>query len=99
MAFFQVTASELRAKAEELKGLNGNFKGEVGNLESIEGSLKSKWVGQANDSFHAAFVKDKGQMDNFNKLIDTYIAKLLEMAALYEKTEAANAEIARTRKY
>ena len=29
----------------------------------------------------------------------SYIAKLLEMAALYEKTEAANAEIARTRNY
>lgn len=99
MAFFQVTASELRAKAEELKGLNGNFKGEVANLESIEGALKSKWIGQANDNFHAAFVKDKGQMDSFYKLIEQYVATLLQIAAQYEKTEAANAEIARNRNY
>ena len=99
MAFFQVTASELRAKAEELKGLNGSFKGEVRNLETIEGALKSKWVGQANDNFHAAFVKDKGQMDNFYKLVENYIAALLQIAAQYEKTESANAEVARTRNY
>ncbi len=99
MGFFQVTASELRAKAEELKGLNGNFKGEVGNLESSEAALKSKWAGQANENFHAAFIRDKGQMDNFHKLIENYISTLLQIAAQYEQTEAQNAEIAKTRSH
>lgn len=99
MGFFQVTASELKAKAGELTELNGRFKSEVSNLETTEAALKSKWVGQANDNFHNAFVKDKGQMDKFNTLIDNYIQALNDIAAKYEQTEAANAELAGSRNY
>ena len=99
MAFFQVTASELRAKAEELRNLNSHFKNEVAGLESTEASLKSKWVGQANESFNTAFVRDKGQMDNFNTLIERYVDALLQIAQQYEKAEAHNTEIAGSRNY
>lgn len=99
MAFFQVTASELKSKAEELRNLNSNFKNEVGNLETTEAALKSKWVGQANDTFHNAFMKDKGQMDNFYNLIEKYVDALLQIAAQYEKAESNNTEIASSRNY
>lgn len=99
MAFFQVTASELKAKAEELRSLNSHFKNEVGNLESTEGALKSKWVGQANETFHNAFMRDKGQMDNFNALIERYVEALLQIAQQYERAEASNTQIAGSRNY
>lgn len=97
MAFFQVTASELKAKAEELRNLNGNYKKEVTALESTEGALKGKWEGEANTTFHNAFMQDKGKMDAFSTLVDQYVEVLLQIAAEYEKAEAQNTQIASTR--
>ena len=99
MGFFQVTASELRTKAEDLRNLNSNYKNEVNGLVETEGTLKGKWIGQANDTFHNAFMKDKGQMDSFSTLIDRYVEVLLQIAQQYEKTEVANTEIANSRNY
>lgn len=99
MSFFQVTSTELRAKADELRNLNGNFKKEVTALENTEGALKNKWVGEANTTFHNAFMKDKGQMETFSTLIDKYVDTLLQIADKYEKAEAHNTQIASSRNY
>lgn len=99
MGFFQVTSTELMNKAEQLRDLNTNFKQEVNKLESKEAELQGKWVGEANKTFHRSFTNDKGQMDKFSNLIDRYIVTLQEIAKQYSKTEASNAEIARSRNY
>ncbi len=99
MAMIQVTASELRKQAEVLRGLNTKFQTQVTNLETVEQSLKGMWEGQANTAFHSAFVKDKGQMDNFHNAIEQYIAALLVIAQKYEQTEMKNTDTATTRVY
>lgn len=99
MAFFQVTAAELRKKAEQLKGLNSRFRSGVDTLETAEQSLKAMWEGEANDSFHSAFTKDKGQMDRFHQVIELYIEALLIIAAKYEEAENKNIATASTRNY
>ncbi|MDO5574789.1 MAG: WXG100 family type VII secretion target [bacterium] len=99
MAMIQVTASELRKQAEVLRGLNTKFQTQVTNLETVEQSLKGMWEGQANTAFHSAFVKDKGQMDNFHSAIEQYIAALLVIAQKYEQTEMKNTDTATTRVY
>ena len=57
------------------------------------------WEGQANTAFHNAFIKDKGQMDNFHSAIEQYIAALLVIAQKYEQTEIKNTDTATTRVY
>ncbi|MCR4807748.1 MAG: WXG100 family type VII secretion target [Lachnospiraceae bacterium] len=99
MSFFQVTAAELRKKAEQLKGLNSRFKTGVETLQNTEQALKSMWEGEANDAFHAAFIRDKGQMDQFHALIGQFIEVLLIIAAKYEAAENKNISIATTRSY
>lgn len=99
MALIRVTASELRKQASELRNLNGQFKQNVGSLESQEAELKTQWEGEANEAFHAAFTSDKTQMDNFYNLIEQYCTTLENIAAQYEKAEAANAERAAQRTY
>ena len=99
MAMIQVTASELRKQAEVLRGLNTKFQTQVTNLETVEQSLKGMWEGQANTAFHNAFIKDKGQMDNFHSAIEQYIAALLVIAQKYEQTEMKNTDTATTRVY
>ena len=99
MSFFQVTAAELRKKAEQLKGLNSRFKTGVDTLENTEQSLKSMWEGEANDTFHKAFLRDKGQMDQFHAVIEQFIEALLVIAAKYEAAENKNISIAATRTY
>ena len=99
MAFFQVTAAELRKKAEQLKGLNSRFRSGVDTLETAEQSLKAMWEGEANDSFHSAFTKDKRQMDRFHQVIELYIEALLIIAAKYEEAENKNIATASTRNY
>ncbi|MCR5000402.1 MAG: WXG100 family type VII secretion target [Lachnospiraceae bacterium] len=99
MSFFQVTAAELRKKAEQLKGLNSRFKTGTDTLQTTEQALKSMWEGEANDAFHAAFVRDKGQMDQFHNVIEQFIEALLIIAAKYEAAENKNISIAATRSY
>lgn len=99
MAAFQVTASQLKAKASELRELNNQFKTQVGNLESQEGSLMSMWEGNARNTFDTAFKNDKAQMDNFYNLIEQYCVALENIAAKYDMAEAQNVSTASTRTY
>lgn len=99
MSFFQVTAADLRKKAEQLKGLNSRFKSGVNVLETTEQTLKSMWEGEANDTFHNSFMRDKGQMDNFHTAIECFIEALLIIAARYEEAENRNIATASTRTY
>lgn len=99
MALIRVTAAQLRAKAEELTGLNNNFKTNVSDLEACEQNLAGMWEGQAKDAFHQAFNSDKVQMTNFSTLIEKYVSTLLTIAAKYEQAESVNTETASTRNY
>lgn len=99
MAFFQVTSSELKTKANELRSLNGTFKQQVGILESKEAALATKWEGAAQQAFRKAFEHDKPQMDKFYELIDNYCKTLDEIAQNYEQTEMQNTDIATKRTY
>ncbi|MBQ7563173.1 MAG: WXG100 family type VII secretion target [Lachnospiraceae bacterium] len=99
MGYIQVTASQLRNKAEELRNLNGNFSTQVETLRTTEEALKTMWEGEANTSFHNAFVRDKGQMDSFKQAIDSYINALVTIAGKYEEAEAKNAAVASARSY
>lgn len=99
MAFFEVTSRELRNKAENLRGLNGQFRAKCNELDSQEQELCSMWDGQAKEAFHHAFARDKEQMLLFEKLIERYVEVMLEIATRYEEAEARNAEIAASRSY
>lgn len=99
MSFYQVTSSELRRRAEEMRGLNSRFKSEEENLRSSETNLKTMWEGEANEVFHAAFIHDATAMDMFHDTVEQYIAALLVIAERYEIAERKNAEIARARNY
>ncbi|MBQ8970456.1 MAG: WXG100 family type VII secretion target [Lachnospiraceae bacterium] len=99
MGYIQVTASELRNKAEELRNLNSNFSTQTESLKTTEEALKTMWEGEANTSFHNAFIRDKGQMDSFKQAIDTYINALVTIAGKYEEAEARNAAVASARSY
>ena len=99
MAAFQVTSSELKAKAGELRDLNSQFKTQVGNLETQEGSLVTMWEGEARNAFETAFKNDKSQMDNFYNLIEQYCVALENIAAKYDMAEAQNVSTAQARTY
>lgn len=99
MSYIYVTASRLRQCAEELRQLNERFRSGTGDLDSKEASLKSQWEGEANETFHAAFVRDRGQMDAFYDAINRYAEVLLIIAEKYEEAERENAAIASERVY
>ncbi|HAG70330.1 MAG TPA: hypothetical protein DCL38_10230 [Lachnospiraceae bacterium] len=99
MSFIQVTASELRNRAEELKGLNNSFNTQTEALKNTEEALKTMWEGEANNAFHNAFLRDKGQMDSFKNAIDQYVNALLIIAAKYEEAEARNVATSSARAY
>ena len=99
MSSFRVTTGTLTAGAEELTSLNGRFKSAVEQLASSELGLKSMWEGEANDAFHAAFMNDKGKMDEFYNLIIQYIGRLNSIVVRYNQTEQTNTQIATNRTY
>lgn len=99
MSFIQVTSTELRNSATELQGLNSKFQNEIENLMSCQSNLNTMWEGEAKEAFNSAFIKDKGNMDNFKTAIDQYIQALLTIAARYEEAEKRNVSVASTRSY
>ena len=99
MALISVTAAQLKAKADELTNLNGNFKSNVQDLEATEQNLAGMWEGQARDAFDRQFNNDKIQMTNFSTLIEKYVNTLISIAAKYEQAESVNTDTAATRNY
>ena len=76
MAFFSVTSSELRNRAGRITELNGQFKSKTTVLGEQESALCGMWEGEARDTFHQAFTRDKQQMDVFHQLIAQYVQAL-----------------------
>lgn len=99
MAELLVTASQLIAKADELKQFNATFKNKVNALEETEATLATMWEGEAKDAFHNAFTNDKTQMNNFYNAIEQYVAVMQQIAANYSKAEATNVDTASARNY
>jgi len=99
MSLIQVTATQLSKGAEELRNLNSRFKNEKDSLTSCEQALKTMWEGAANENFHASFIRDIAQMENFYNAIEQYIASLLVIVSNYEQAEARNSATANARKY
>lgn len=99
MSQFTVTSSELTKKANELQNLNGRFHSAIAQLCTSESSLNSMWDGEANDTFHAAFMQDKEKMNQFYELIVNYISALNSIAVRYQQTEQTNTDIAKNRTY
>jgi len=99
MAFFQVTSRELRNKAENLRGLNGQFRAKCNELDSQEQELCSMWEGEAKNAFDKAFKSDEAQMDNFYNLIEQYCVALENIATKYDQAEMMNTSTAQTRSY
>ena len=99
MAEFSVIVAELKAKADELDGLNQQFLSQTGTLEETEGALNGMWEGEAKNQFHTAFTNDITQMHNFYNAVAQYVTVLNNAVARYQQAEAQNIEIAQARTY
>lgn len=99
MSFFQTNSNDLRNRSEQLLSLNQRFKTEKENLSSNEMALKSMWEGEANDSFHRAYMRDAGQMDAFMEVINNYAQVMETIADRYDNAEAKNLSMASNRIY
>lgn len=97
MAEFQVTASTLKQKAEELSTLNNNFAKKVEELMASEKSLSGMWEGQAKETFENAFNTDAGKMNQFKAAVDEYYSRLLTIVSQYEQAESKNVSVGTTR--
>ena len=95
----QVSTSQLRSKANELKSKNNAFKTYYNNLQNTQQRLSGMWEGDAKKAFETAFHKDIVQMQNFHDLIEKYVQALLQIAQKYETAERKNTSTAITRKY
>lgn len=98
MAEFQVTASELSAKAEELVGLNNEYWKGVEDLIAAHSRLNGMWEGAAKQAFDNAFISDQGKMNAFYQAIVDFSNKLNTIAAEYQRAESANVQIAAERR-
>ena len=90
MSFYQIDSRQLRAKKEELLSLNRRFSQEKESLCAKEAQLRSMWEGAANESFHAQFLRNAGQMDAFAETIDRYLVVMDSIAQRYDEAEQRN---------
>ena len=99
MSEIQVTAAQLRAKAEELGAQNSQLRAQIEALAEAEQRLNSMWEGEANTAFHTAFQRDKTQFTNFFNAIQQYVQVLENVAVRYTQAESQNTDIAASRTY
>jgi WXG100 family type VII secretion target len=90
MSFYQINSGQLRSKKDELSALCRRFIQEKENLCAVELALGSMWEGAANEQFHAAFMKNAGQMDSFAQLVGRYIGVIGRIADRYDTAEQKN---------
>ena len=65
----------------------------VGYLQS----LNTMWEGEAKDKFGEAVNTDKGKWETFMKVIEQYVAAMLEISSTLEQAERTNIQIASQR--
>ena len=92
---FQVTTTQLRAKANELRASNRDLNMKVEQLKMSKRSLDSMWDGDANNEFNTHFDRDIAQMMDFYNEINRYIEKLEAIACEYENAERTAVNIAK----
>lgn len=90
MSFYQIDSRQLRSKRDELIGLSRRFVQAKEELCARESALKSMWEGAANDSFHALFMKNAGQMDAFIEVVNQYMNVIESVADRYDMAEMRN---------
>lgn len=99
MSEFQITSSQLLAKADELSAKNTQLKAQIELLSETEQALNGMWEGDANTAFHTAFQRDKTQLTNFFNAIQQYVHVLQSVAGRYAQAESQNVDIVNTRNY
>ncbi len=90
MSFYQVNSVQLRSKKDELTALSQRFIKEKENLCAMELGLRQMWEGEANENFHAGFMKNAGRMDTFIQVISQYLSVIERIADRYEIAEQKN---------
>ncbi len=90
MSFYQVDSNSLRSKKDELTSLLTRFYQEKEELCASELTLRDMWEGAANDSFHAEFLRNAGQMDAFCEVVGQYINVIGYIADRYDAAEQKN---------
>ena len=93
-----VNTQNLRSRATEMENFNTRFHQEVMRLREDETLLCSSYEGDAQRKFHEQFTLDMEKFDRFYSVIQQYIAQLRQDADNYDRTEAANLEIATRRR-
>lgn len=94
MSLTRISPRDAREKASELRNLNAQFKAKTDALETAEGTLGTKWEGDAKKAFHDSFMIDKSHMDEFYKIIEQYCVTLENIAIRLENADRMGAEIA-----
>jgi len=98
MALVQVSSSDLKSAANELRQLNSNFHTQVEALVAQQQKLNGQWEGEAHDMFNHAFNTDKVKWDQFHAQVEEYALALDNIAIEYANKESANLTIASERK-
>lgn len=92
-----ISTSQVTTKAGDLQNLNKKLLEKIETLKIQEKALNQMWEGDANDLFHQRFGNDVAKMTNFYNAIETYVSKLNDIVAAYEKAENQNLTIAAQR--
>ena len=99
MAKFQVTATELREKAELLRQLRERYAKKVQELVLAQQKLSVSWEGAGKAAFDRVFQEDCMKMDLFRQTVEEYYQVLQQIIAGYEQAENRNIRIVGTRGY
>lgn len=96
MAEFQVTASELKEKAELLRQLGERYANKVQELILAQQKLSASWEGAGKAAFDHVFQEDCMKMDLFRQTVEEYYQVLQQIISGYEQAESRSIGIVGT---
>ena len=79
------TSGEFATTGNQMKNLTSEM------ISQIQG-MKGIWQGEAADTYGSKFNSLQTDMDKLYRMVQEHVKDLQEMAALYQKAEAGNAQ-------
>lgn len=87
-------SSDIQGIIDNLRNLNSEFRKKAEDISTEQGTLTSKWQGDASTAFQDHFKREYPNFENFAQVIDEYVQGLEQILQEYEQAEGANITIA-----
>ncbi len=89
MYTIKATVNEVRSAAAEIEREAATIQKQVAAIQQITDNLKKSFLGERASQFFASFAQARQQMDQWDEIVKSFAAELIEAANRYQAADKA----------